>query len=175
MIVWIGKIENTPIGPLWVAVSERGLAAVEFQDSQERFTHLVKSLGFKQVIFGPNKVAEASRQIFEYLNGERKAFDLQIDWDVMTPFQEKALRATYAIPYGQMTTYQEIARKVGKPKAARAVGRAEATNPMPLVIPCHRVVGTDGKLHGYGAPGGLETKTWLLQLEKRVCQKDGGL
>ncbi len=91
----------------------------------------------------------------------------QIDWSVLTPFQQKVLQATLAIPYGQTRTYAEIAQQVGKPRAARAVGRAEATNPMPVVIPCHRVIGSDGKLHGYGAGEGLPTKAWLLELEGR--------
>ena len=90
---------------------------------------------------------------------------MSIDWSVLTPFQERALRATYDIPYGRVKTYGEIAQLLGNPRAARAVGRAEATNPMPLVIPCHRVIGSDGGLHGYGAGEGLATKAWLLELE----------
>lgn len=93
----------------------------------------------------------------EYLLGHRQTFNILIDWGVLTPFLEQVLKATYG----------EIARQVGKPRTVRAVGRAEATNPMPLVIPCHRVLGADGRLHGYGAGEGLKTKAWLLQLESR--------
>ena len=82
----------------------------------------------------------------------------------MSPFQRAALKETYAIPVGEVATYGEIAHRVGNPRAARAVGRAMATNPIPLVIPCHRVVGVDG-LRGFGAPGKLKTKAWLLNLE----------
>ena len=84
----------------------------------------------------------------------------------VTPFQVEALQATYNIAFGQVATYKEIAHQIGKPRAARGVGRAEATNPMPLVIPCHRVIGSDGGLHGYGGRGGLRTKAWLLRLEE---------
>jgi O-6-methylguanine DNA methyltransferase len=74
----------------------------------------------------------------------------------------------YAIPYGEVLTYADIAAQIGHPHASRAVGRANATNPMPLVIPCHRVIGRDGKLHGYGGRGGLQTKEWLLRMEGAV-------
>ncbi len=84
----------------------------------------------------------------------------------MTPFQLQVLHLTTHIPYGQTSTYKDIAIQVGKPNAARAVGRVEATNPIPLVIPCHRVLGSDGSLHGYGGPGGIKLKAWLLQLEQ---------
>ena len=88
-----------------------------------------------------------------------------MDWSVLTPFQAEVLQAVYTIPYGRLLTYKDIAEQIGKPGAVRAVGRANATNPMPIIIPCHRVLGADGKLHGYSAPGGLETKAWLLRLE----------
>ncbi len=82
---------------------------------------------------------------------------------MLRPFQQAVLQATYEIPYGETRTYKEIAERIGRPRAARAVGRAEATNPMPLVLPCHRVIGVDGKLHGYGLGEGVKTKEWLVK------------
>jgi methylated-DNA-[protein]-cysteine S-methyltransferase len=164
-IVYISEIRSTPLGPIWVAVSERGLVAVEVSPNQETLVNLLNRFGFQQVLIDEAKTATAVHQIRQYLLGERKNFDLPIDWSVLTPFQKQALQATYAIPYGEVMTYGEIAHQLGNPRAARAVGRAEATNPMPLVIPCHRVIGSDGGLHGYGAGEGLATKAWLLKLE----------
>lgn len=164
--VYIGKADPTPLGPVWVAVSERGLVAVEIGSTQDSFNDYLQRMRFDGV-YDPEQTAEAIGQVREYLAGGRQQFDLAIDWSAMTAFQEAALRLTLAVPFGQVTTYGEIARQLGKPLAARAVGRAEATNPMPLVIPCHRVLGTDGGLHGYGAPGGIKTKAWLLELEGR--------
>ena len=108
------------------------------------------------------------RQIQEYLSGERTTFDLEIDWTLITPFQRQVLELQLAIPYGETRTYGQLASQLGKPRAFRAVGRAGATNPVPLIIPCHRVVGSDGSLRGYGAPGGIQTKAWLLALERQV-------
>jgi methylated-DNA-[protein]-cysteine S-methyltransferase len=164
--VYTGKADPTPLGPVWVALSDRGLLAVEIGVTQDEFNAFLRRMRFGGS-YDPERTAEATRQIREYLAGERREFDLVIDWSGMTAFQEAALRLTLAIPFGQVTTYGEIARQMGKPLAARAVGRAEATNPLPLVIPCHRVLGTDGGLHGYGAPGGVKTKAWLLELEGR--------
>jgi len=167
-IVYTGKADPSPLGPIWVAVSERGLVAVEIGTSQASFVKMLQHrFPGSQPTLDPDRTAEATRQIRDYLIGQRQEFDLAIDWSAMTAFQEAALRLTLAVPFGQVTTYGEIARKLGKPLAARAVGRAEATNPIPLVIPCHRVLGTDGGLHGYGAPGGVKTKAWLLELEGR--------
>lgn len=164
---YIGAIENTWLGTLWFAFSKDGLVAVGIRESQASFRERLTRMGFNQVVADQDRLALPLVQMSEYLNGIRRAFDFQIDWSVLTPFQQKVLQATLAIPYGQTRTYAEIAGQVGKPRAARAVGRAEATNPMPVVIPCHRVIGTDGKLHGYGAGEGLPTKAWLLELEGR--------
>jgi methylated-DNA-[protein]-cysteine S-methyltransferase len=128
---------------------------------------MLKRTGATFIQVDQTKTTDEVQQISEYLLGERETFDLPIDWSGLTPFQEKALRATFDIPYGEVKTYGEIASQLGNPRAARAVGRAEATNPMPLVIPCHRVIGADGGLHGYGAGQGLETKAWLLKLEAK--------
>lgn len=166
--IYIGELPASPLGNVWVAISERGLLAVELQTDRQKFCQYVQKLAAParvQFILDRAKTEHALRQIAEFLNGERRKFDISIDWSVMTPFQTQVLRLTYAIPYGQTLTYGEIAAQIGKPKAGRAVGRAQATNPMPLVIPCHRVLGADGKLHGYGAANGIESKAWLLELE----------
>lgn len=164
--VAIGEASPTPLGPIWVAVSEQGLAAVAFVNSAEEMNRYVTKLGFSCDIQGTQDTETACRQIGEYLAGRRRQFDLPIDWSAMTPFQRQALQITFAIPYGSVMTYAQIARQLGRPRAARAVGRSNATNPMPLVIPCHRVVGSDGGLHGYGGRGGLQTKARLLRMER---------
>jgi methylated-DNA-[protein]-cysteine S-methyltransferase len=181
---WFGALAGTPLGTVWAAVSEAGLVAVDFQEDNAikddavaddaiingggKLIERLHRMGFEKVEHDPERVSAALEQIGEYLAGTRREFDLPIDWAVQTPFQQEALRATLAIPYGQVSTYGELARGLGRPRAARAVGRAEATNPLPLVIPCHRVLGSDGALHGYGAGRGLETKAWLLKLEGRI-------
>ncbi len=168
--VYIAEVAPTPLGPLWIAVSEKGLVEVEWQTSQEEFIKGIHSRLGKATICVPDAkhTRPARQQLLEYLEGKRARFDLAIDWTGMTSFQEQVLRATLAIPSGQTATYGQIAKQVGRPRAARAVGRVQATNPMPLVIPCHRVVGTDGGLHGYGGPGGIKTKAWLLNMERGV-------
>jgi len=166
--IYIGEVRPTPLGPIWVGLSELGLLAVEIQANLEAFrARLLRKYPGARVIIDQDRTKAAVQQIGEYLAGERREFELPIDWSGMTVFQELVLRATMAVPYGQVTTYSEIARQIGRPRAARAVGRAEATNPVPLVIPCHRVLGVDGGLHGYGAPGGVKTKAWLLHLEEK--------
>ena len=163
--LYIGETVETPIGSLWLAVSDLGLVAVECDLTQTEFeTYLGKR--FKQPVQSdPARVREASGQIEEYLSSFLRIFTLEIDWTVLRTFQQAVLQATCEIPYGETRTYKEIAERIGRPRAARAVGRAEATNPMPLVIPCHRVIGMDGKLHGYGLAEGVKTKEWLLTME----------
>ena len=164
--ICFAKVSDTPIGDLWVACSERGLVALEWGNRQAEFlTYLTKRLKL-HAEENPDRLSITDSQIREYLAGERRQFTIKIDWSLMRPFQREALLATFTIPYGQTSTYGNLAAQIGRPYAARAIGRAEATNPMPLVIPCHRVLGAAGKLRGYG--GGLEIKKWLLQLEGAV-------
>ncbi len=166
--LYIGHSGKTVLGDLWVAVNERGLVAVEYPATQESFVAWLEKHHGGSVELAPDKVGKVVEQLKEYAAGKRRTFELPIDWSVLNAFQQKALKITYDIPYGETRTYKEIASELGNPRAARAVGRAEATNPMPVVIPCHRVVGTDRKLHGYGGGTGLPTKEWLLKMEKAL-------
>lgn len=164
----IGVLRASPVGDLWIAIGADGLTAIEWASDETAFRKYLFERFGRPAHPDPVTVAPALRQLDEYLRGARRVFTLPIDWSVLRPFQRQALQIVYAIPYGETRTYGEIARQMGKPRAARAVGRANAANPMPLVIPCHRVIGSDGKLHGYGGGKGLPTKEWLLKLEGAV-------
>ena len=167
-MVTIGKLENTPVGAIWVAANEEGLVAVSLWDDEQRFidyvTRLVGEAPDISVAPGP-LVTAALAELDAYFRGELHEFTSPIDWSIMRTFQQKALRLVCAVPYGQTTSYGAIAEQLGQPGASRAVGRANATNPIPIIIPCHRILGSDGKLHGYGARGGIETKAQLLRME----------
>ena len=163
--LYTGQTGETTLGRFWLAVSDLGLVAVDWGRTRAEFEAWLSKRFKHPLEYTPEHVREAAKQLKEYLSGQRRAFTLVIDWTVLRPFQQSALQATYEIPYGETRTYKEIAVHIGRPHAARAVGRAEATNPMPLVIPCHRVIGTDNKLHGYGMVEGIKTKAWLLKLE----------
>jgi O-6-methylguanine DNA methyltransferase len=163
--LYIGQTGVTPLGRFWLAASDLGLVAVEWGQTQVEFEAYLSRRFKRTVEYAPERVRQAAAQLKEYLSGQRRAFTLIIDWTVLRQFQQLVLHATSEIPYGETRTYKEIAGRIGRPRAARAVGRAEATNPMPLVLPCHRVIGMDGKLHGYGMAEGLKTKAWLLKLE----------
>lgn len=164
--LWIGSTNPTRLGVIWVAVTSRGLAAVAFSTTAADFAASLQRQGYDEIVPDLTRTGDTIRQIEAYLAGERQCFDFPIDWSKFSPFQQEILQKIYAIPYGEVTTYGELARQSGRPRAARAVGRVCATNPMPLVIPCHRVLGSDGKLHGYGGPGGIETKAWLQEMER---------
>jgi methylated-DNA-[protein]-cysteine S-methyltransferase len=165
-ILSFGRTASTPLGRLWLAASNQGLVAIEQGLNRAEFTAWLARRFNRPAVYAPDRVRAAAQQVEDYLSGRRKEFNLDVDWTLLTPFQQAALRATCAIPRGQTRTYAQIAAQIGRPRAARAVGRAEATNPLPLVIPCHRVVGTDGGLHGYGMAEGLTTKAWLLRMER---------
>jgi methylated-DNA-[protein]-cysteine S-methyltransferase len=159
--IHFGELNGTPVGDLRLAVSDRGLIAVEWADTQLDFDSYLRP-------FETDAVAPYANQLLEYLEGKRRTFTFEINWAIFRPFQSEALQAVFRIPYGETRTYSEIAAEISRPNAYRAVGRANATNPMPLVIPCHRLIGIDGKLHGYGGGEGLKTKEWLLKMEGAV-------
>jgi O-6-methylguanine DNA methyltransferase len=164
--VWIDGIDQTPVGPVSVAVTSKGLISIDFCKVVDLEKTRVKWV--RAIQPPPELLGTALTQIAGYLRGERQIFTLEIDWRVMTDFQEKVLRLVNEIPYGEIRTYNQLAHILGKPGAQRAVGGANARNPMPIVIPCHRVIGADGGLHGYSAADGLKTKAWLLKLEGSI-------
>ena len=162
--LYSGELYNTPVGNLLLVCSDAGLVAVEWAHSRSDLERYLRRLR-RPVHAYPARTAPYAAELREYLTHRRREFSLPIDWDTLRSFQRMALERVYAIPYGETRTYSQIALELGSPRASRAVGRANATNPMPLVIPCHRLIGTDGKLHGYGGGEGLATKEWLLKME----------
>lgn len=161
----IGQLIHPVLGEIWFAVNPRGLFILDFPTTRERF--LSENQITETQSSQTDLVLLVQKQLKEYLDGKLSTFELPIDWDQFTEFQKKALRATFEIPCGQTKSYKQVALLAGSPNGARAVGRAEATNPIPIVIPCHRVLGSDRSLHGYGAGYGLATKQWLLDLESK--------
>ena len=139
--IHIGELNETPVGDLRLVASDQGLIAVEWADTQLDFDSYLRP-------FESDAIAPYATELREYLEGRRHEFSFQINWAIFRPFQKDALQAVFKIPYGQTRTYSEIAEEINRPRAYRAVGRANATNPMPIVIPCHRLSGTDGTLHG---------------------------
>ncbi|MFT4248766.1 MAG: methylated-DNA--[protein]-cysteine S-methyltransferase [Pseudomonas sp.] len=152
---------ESPIGTLTVAA-----------DGEGRLHHILfprnrhEARGRDHWRHDPAPVAEARRQLLDYLRGERTAFDLPLA-PAGTPFQRLVWTTLAQIPYGQTWSYARLAQQVGHPTAVRAVGAANGRNPLPIVLPCHRVIGADGSLTGFG--GGLPTKQALLRLESAAC------
>jgi len=164
--IYIGQTKDTTLGNVWVAVTQAGLWALEYQVPREEFIQSVSRRGPVAIAENQALTTPVLQEITEYLGGKRKRFTILIDWSGMSTFQVEVRQAVMNIPYGQTATYGEIATSLGRPRAARAVGRANATNPIPLVIPCHRLIGADGSLRGYGGQGGIQTKKWLLDFEQ---------
>jgi len=151
---------QTEIGQVWFEDNGRAITKLTFdnkkvpEDAKIKETDLIK---------------EAFRQLNEYFSGSRREFDIPLEIEG-TPFQKSVWDALKAIPYGETRTYREIAEKIGNPRACRAVGMANNRNPVAIIIPCHRVIGANGKLAGYA--GGLDIKEKLLDLEKRYSGKE---
>ena len=116
---------------------------------------------------------QAAEELQAYLEGSLKAFSVPLDLSDLSSFQQKVFAEVRQIPWGEVRTYGEVAAQIGKPKAIRAVGNALAHNPLMLFVPCHRVIGSDGKLHGFSAPQGVALKAWLLDHEgKKISKKN---
>jgi methylated-DNA-[protein]-cysteine S-methyltransferase len=147
---------DTPIGPLTVAADENGVRHILFAENR----HDAK--GREHWQHDPDAVAEPRRQLLEYLQGKRRHFDLILA-PAGTDFQLDVWQMLAQIPFGATWSYKELAERIGKPTATRAVGAANGRNPLPIVLPCHRVIGNNGALTGFG--GGLPTKVALLKLE----------
>ncbi len=172
MFYWSAELSDSPIGPIGFAASERGLVRILLFGGEglRRDNHFVPRLGeafrsFETLRPAPLFLEEGVSQVDEFLLGKRRAFDLPLDLDGFTRLALQLLEACRRLPFGEIRTYRQLAASVGRPSAARFAGNMMARNPLPLVIPCHRVVGSDRRLHGFGAPGGLSTKAWLLALE----------
>ncbi len=154
-------IAESPVGELFIASTPRGLCRISYTVEGED-EEIARIFGVR-VLRSP--LDEVRRELDEYFEGRRHEFDLPIDLRV-APFQEAVLHELAQVPYGRTATYGALAAKVGKPKAARAVGTVMNRNPIPIVLPCHRIIGANGSLTGYG--GGLHVKRALLELEGAI-------
>jgi methylated-DNA-[protein]-cysteine S-methyltransferase len=159
-------LDDTPVGRLLVGVSERGLCRVQFDpDPEQTLERLARTFG-PRVLRAPQPVERVRRELDEYFSGRRRDFDLELDLRGAPEFHRRVLAELRGVGYGRTTTYGALAAQVGSPRAARAIGTVMNRNPLPIVLPCHRVVGAGGSLTGYG--GGLERKEWLLRLEGAI-------
>jgi methylated-DNA-[protein]-cysteine S-methyltransferase len=155
---------DSPVGPLLVATSERGVCRLSFDPEPEaEAERLARTFGVR-VLRAP--LDEPRRELDEYFEGRRRTFELPLDLRAVPDFHRLVLGELERVPYGEVTTYGTLAARAGRPRAARAVGTVMNRNPIPIVLPCHRVVGSTGKLVGYG--GGLDRKEFLLRLEGAV-------
>jgi methylated-DNA-[protein]-cysteine S-methyltransferase len=156
---------DSPLGPLVVAATPRGLVRVsysEFRDEEHVLEELARRVS-PRVLEAPARLDGVRRELDEYFDGRRQRFDTPVDWSYLAGFTREVLRATARIGFGEVSTYAGVADAAGSPRAVRAAGNALGANPMPVIVPCHRVLRNGGALGGY--TGGLERKEFLLRLE----------
>lgn len=154
----------SPLGPLLVAATPRGLVRVAYPDEgpDAVLVELADRLS-PRMLEAPGALDEIRRELEEYFEGRRRRFEVPVDLELARGFSRRVLRAAARIPYGRVSTYRQVASRAGSPRASRAAGNALGRNPVPVVVPCHRVVHTGGGLGGY--TGGLDRKRFLLRLE----------
>ncbi|HWX75225.1 MAG TPA: methylated-DNA--[protein]-cysteine S-methyltransferase [Solirubrobacteraceae bacterium] len=155
---------ESPFGTLLLAATRRGLVRLAFpEESLEAMLERLARRISPRIVEAHGQLDGARRELDEYFSGRRREFDLALDRTLMSPFAQRVLRVTSEIPYGGVLSYAEVAADAGSPRGFRAAGNALGSNPLPIVVPCHRVLRSGGSLGGYG--GGLERKRWLLTLE----------
>ena len=165
-VILINRI-SSPLGPMFICATDKGICLLEFTDRkmlETEFRDLQKLLK-AEILIGENEhIKQAKQEINEYFKGERKNFEVSLDTPG-TEFQNEVWASLQRIPFGETSSYQVEAEKLNKPKAARAFARANGANRLSIIVPCHRIIGKDGNLTGYG--GGIERKKWLLDFEKQ--------
>ena len=155
---------DSPFGALLLASTKRGLVRVAFpEEDVDGVLERLASRISPRIIEAPGPLDSVRRELEEYFSGRRRQFELPLDWTLVGAFGRRVLRVTSEIPYGGVLSYAEVAADAGSPRGSRAAGNALGSNPIPIVVPCHRVLRSGGALGGYG--GGLERKRFLLELE----------
>ena len=155
---------DTPVGRILLARTRRGLVQLSYLDGDE--DSVLETLAGRispRVLAAPQRLDQPRRELDDYFDGRRRRFETPIDWQLSRGFTRRVLRATARIPYGSVSTYKRVATQAGSPSAFRAAGNALGVNPLPIIVPCHRVLHADGGLGGY--TGGLERKRLLLAVE----------
>jgi methylated-DNA-[protein]-cysteine S-methyltransferase len=164
---------DSPFGPLLVAGTKRGLARLAFpEEGVDAVLDRLAARISPRIVEASGPLDAIRRELDEYFAGRRRSFELALDWALVGPFARRVLGATAKIPYGGVLTYTDVATRAGSPRGSRAAGNALGSNPIPIVVPCHRVLRSGGALGGYA--GGLERKRYLLELE-RVPPSSGTL
>lgn len=161
LIEWAAM--ESPLGVLYIARNAAGVCNLDFGVDEMKFVERIDPLAHTHR--NPDALATAMAQLEEYFAGRRRRFEVAVDLSQMTPFQRSVLHTAETIPTGNVWTYGQVAQYIGKPRASRAVGQALGNNPIPIIVPCHRVIGKDGSMTGYSGGGGVESKKWLLRLE----------
>ena len=154
--------QDSPVGPLTLAATPRGLVMIAFGTDETVLDDLARRVS-PRVVHLPRRLDAVRHELDEYFAGDRRDFDIVLDRRLSRGYRLQVLEALSRVPFGQTVSYKDLADRTGHPGASRAVGTAMATNPIPVVVPCHRVLRTGGALGGYG--GGLDAKVWLLRHE----------
>jgi methylated-DNA-[protein]-cysteine S-methyltransferase len=160
-VAW--TVADSPVGQLVLAATPGGVVKINFGQEDEAVDELARRIS-PRVLRAPARLDAVRRELDEYFAGQRQVFDVPLDWRLSHGFRRAALdQLSRGVPFGHTVSYKQLAERAGSPKASRAIGSAMATNPIPIVVPCHRVLRTGGDLGGYG--GGLDAKRWLLHHE----------